>query len=195
MDLHDEIGSGLGSIGILSSVAASQTVREDQRQEMTKRIAETADELGASLTDIVRSLQADATTLESLAYHLTHRAESLFADGRTQFATKFPDDWHAINLSLATRRNILLIAMESLHNAAKHAQAEHVTLLFAPSDGRKWLMRVEDDGCGSRDGAGSNGSGMGLQSMKRRARESGAELSITSKTGRGTIVSLMFNPK
>ena len=39
MDLHDEIGSGLGSIGILSSVAASPTVGEGERQEMTRRIA------------------------------------------------------------------------------------------------------------------------------------------------------------
>jgi signal transduction histidine kinase len=195
MDLHDEIGSGLGSIGILSSVAASQTVGEDQRQEMTKRIAETAHELGASLTDIVWSLRADATTLESLAYHLTRRAESLFADDRTLFTTKFPDDWPTINLPLATRRNILLIALESLHNAAKHARAENVTLQFQQSDGHKWLMRIEDDGLGLRNGAGKNDSGMGMSSMKYRAEEIGAQINFGSKNGRGTIVTLAFNPQ
>lgn len=194
MDLHDEIGSGLGSIGILSSVAASQTVGEDQRQEMTQRIAETAHDLGASLTDIVWSLRGDATTLESLAYHLTRRAESLFANGQTQFNTKFPDDWPTNNLALTTRRNILLIAMESLHNAAKHADAGNVTLQFEQSDGHKWQMRIEDDGCGLHNGDGHNGSGMGMPGMKHRAAEIGAQIDFRSKNGRGTIVTLAFNP-
>ena len=193
MDLHDEIGSGLGSIGILSSVAASACVDEEQRHEMSRRIAETAGELGASLTDIVWSLRADATTLESLAFHLTRRAESLFANHRTQLTTKFPDDWQAINLSLAARRNVLLIALESLHNVAKHAQAENVALLFAPADGSKWVMRIEDDGYGFSNSAGDNGLGMGMQTMQRRAEEIGAQLSITSQDGRGTVVSLTFS--
>ena len=194
MDLHDEIGSGLGSIGILSSVATSETVNHNQREEMTKRIAETADELGSSLTDIVWSLRTDATTIEALAFHLTRRGESLFPDGRTQFIREFPDEWPSINLSLAVKRNVLLIAMESLHNAAKYALAENVTLQFAQADGRKWLMRIADDGCGLSNNSSSSGSGMGMQTMQRRAREISAKLSITSLDGRGTIVSLIFNP-
>jgi len=193
MDLHDEIGSGLGSIGILSSVATSQTVSHHQRAEMTKRIAETADELGTSLTDIVWSLRADAITIETLAFHLTRRAGSLFADERTQFITEFPEDWPSINLSLAVKRNVLSIAMESLHNAAKHARAENVTLHFAPTDSHHWLVRIADDGCGLNNDNSS--SGMGMQTMQRRAREIGAKLSFTSHDGRGTIVSLIFNPK
>ena len=194
MDLHDEIGSGLGSIGILSSVAASQNVGEDQRQEMTKRIAETAHELGASLTDIVWSLRADSRTLESLAYYLTRRAESLFANDTTQFTTQFPEPWPTINLPLTARRNVLLIAMESLHNAAKHAHAQSVILQFEPSEGHKWLMRIGDDGCGLGNGAGHNGSGMGMPSMRLRAEEIGAQISFNSKNERGTIVTLAFNP-
>jgi signal transduction histidine kinase len=162
---------------------------------MSQRIAETAGELGTSLTDIVWSLRADATTIESLASHLTRRAESLFADDRTQLTTRFPDDWQSINLSLSVRRNVLLIAVESLHNVAKHAQAENVTLLFAPADGSKWLMRIEDDGCGFSNRTEDNGSGMGMQTMQRRAEEIGAQLSITSKNGGGTVVSLTFNPQ
>jgi signal transduction histidine kinase/ligand-binding sensor domain-containing protein len=193
MDLHDEIGSGLGSIGILSSVAASSTIGEAQRQEMSRRIAATAGELGTSLTDIVWSLRVDATTIESLASHLTRRAESLFANDRTQLTTRFPDKWQSINLSLPARRNILLIATESLHNAAKHARAENVTLLLAPAEGRKWLMRIEDDGCGL--GKSNGNHGMGMETMRHRAAEIGAQLVFHSKNGRGTIVSLTFDPQ
>jgi len=194
MDLHDEIGSGLGSIGILSSVAASQSVDEVQRQEMSKRIAETAHELGTSLTDIVWSLRTDTTALENLAYHLARRANSLFASGPAQFTTKFPEDWGSVKPSPATRRNILLIAMESLHNAARHAHAANVSLQFEPAAGHNWSMRIEDDGCGLDEVTAKNGSGMGIQSMKRRAQEIGAEISFNSNNGHGTIVRLIFNP-
>jgi signal transduction histidine kinase/ligand-binding sensor domain-containing protein len=193
-DLHDEIGSGLGSIGILSSVAASQTIGEDQRQEMTKRIAETAHELGTSLTDIVWSLRSETTTLESLAYYLARRADTLFANDQTHFITNFPVDWPTVNLSLTTRRNVFLIAMECLHNAVKHAQAGNVTLQFQQSNIHLWLMQVEDDGCGMPDYASNNSPGMGMNSMKYRAEEMGAELNISSNNGRGTVVTLAFDP-
>jgi signal transduction histidine kinase len=55
-------------------------------------------------------------------------------------------------------------------------------------------MRIVDDGCGLSNHDGNSGSGMGMQTMQRRAREIGAKLSITSLGGRGTIVSLIFNP-
>ncbi len=194
MDLHDEIGSGLGSIGILSNVVTSGTVNEEQRQSLTRKISETADELGSSLTDIVWSLRSDATTLESLAYRLTKRAENLFSSDPPHFQTSFPNDWPEVNLSLATRRNILLIATESLHNAAKHAQAKNVVLGFEQM-GRKWRLWVADDGCGLSNEHKLNLSGMGMQSIKQRAKEIGAEVSFTSNNGSGTIVSLTFDPQ
>jgi signal transduction histidine kinase len=81
MDLHDEIGSGLGSIGILSGVAASENVKDEQRRELALDIVDTAAELGNALTDIVWSLRPDSATIEGLAYRLTRRASRLFPDG------------------------------------------------------------------------------------------------------------------
>jgi len=56
-------------------------------------------------------------------------------------------------------------------------------------------MRIEDDGCGFSNSAELNSSGMGMQTMQRRAEEIGAQLSITSKNACGTVVSLTFNPQ
>lgn len=193
MDLHDEIGSGLGSIGILSSVATS-TVDESLRQELTRQIADTAGELGSSLTDIVWSLRKESATLEGLAYHLTRRAGKLFSNGAS-FTTEFPDVWEDVSLSLTTRRNVLLIALEAIHNAARHANAEHVVLGIAPL-GKRWRLWVEDDGCGFPNNTGKrNGAGMGLTSMKQRANEIGGQIRWTSMNGKGTVVSLEFSPQ
>lgn len=193
MDLHDEIGSGLGSIGILSSVASS-TVDESQRQELTRQIADTAGELGSSLTDIVWSLRKESATLEGLAYHLTRRAGTLFSNGPI-FTTEFPDQWADVSLSLTMRRNILLIALEAIHNAARHSNAERVVLGIAHV-GKRWKLWVEDDGCGlPDDNEKNNSAGMGLTTMKHRASEIGAEINWASKNGKGTVVSLEFSPQ
>jgi signal transduction histidine kinase len=161
---------------------------------MTRQIAETAGELGASLTDIVWSLRPEATGLESLANHLARRAESMFPND-AQFHTRFPEDWNGVKLSMPVRRNVLLIALESIHNAAKHARAENVTLEFSQSEGRKWRMAVEDDGRGLQNSVDKGYSGMGIQNMVRRASEIGAEIDFISKDGRGTVVLLTFSPQ
>ena len=118
----------------------------------------------------------------------------MFANGETTFSTHLPDQWQTVNLSLAVRRNVLLIAMESLHNAARHAHAENVTLEMERGERGHWIMRVIDDGFGLKDGNG-NGLGLGMQSIKLRANEIGAEIDWTQNNGRGTIVTLKFNPQ
>src|SRR5205807_8936587 len=184
----------LNSIVTLYIELTTVVIYEEQILSLTRKISETADERGSSLTDIVWTLHPDATTLESLAYRLTKRAENLFSNDPPHFQTSFPNDWPAVNLSLATRRNILLIATESLHNAAKHAHAKNVVLGFEQM-GRKWRLWVEDDGRGLSNEHTLNLSGMGMQSIKQRAKEIGAEVSFTSNNGSGTIVSLTFDPQ
>jgi signal transduction histidine kinase len=194
-DLHDEMGSGLGSIGILSALAAQGQLDEARGRDVAKKIADTAGELGNTLTEIVWTLRPGDTTLEALAYHLSERATRLFPGDETTFAKDFPARWPRIELSLAARRNLLLIASEALHNAARHAQARRVLLGFAPDDrGRRWRMWVSDDGRGFQEnGSDRPGSGMGLQNMRRRAEEIGAEISWTNEVG--TEVSVSFDPK
>ncbi|HSB12190.1 MAG TPA: two-component regulator propeller domain-containing protein [Blastocatellia bacterium] len=195
MDLHDEIGSGLGSIGILSGVAASEHVGDEHRRELAHNIVDTAAELGSALTDIVWSLHPDSASLEGLAYRLTQRAYRLFPDGSPTFKTDFTEDWPGIDLSLAARHNLLLIASEALHNAARHANAQRVELGIAPA-GKVWRLWVRDDGCGLGDnGPNPDHSGLGLITMRKRAEEIGAEISWTSADGVGTTVTVLFSPE
>ena len=194
MDLHDEIGSGLGSIGILSGVAASESVKDEQRRELARNIVDTAAELGSALTDIVWSLHPDSSSLEGLADRLTQRAYRLFPDGSPTFKTDFPRHWPRVDLSLAARHNLLLIGSEALHNAARHANAQRVELGIAQA-GSAWRFWVTDDG----RGLGSNGqrhdhAGLGLITMRKRAEEIGAEINWSSADGIGTTVSVVFSP-
>jgi signal transduction histidine kinase len=200
-DLHDELGAGLGSIGLMADLVSRPTLDAVRREEISRRISSTAAELGGSLSDLVWSLKPGATTLHSLIAHLTERGRSLFAAEEPRFETQVAADLPNLPLSLAVRRNALAIGLEALHNAAKHAQAQRVTLLVRLMSGRVQII-IRDDGQGlaplhrSTDPQiASRSGGMGLPGMRRRAAEIGATLRWDSLPTGGTEVCLEFNPR
>jgi signal transduction histidine kinase/ligand-binding sensor domain-containing protein len=192
MDLHDEMGSGLASIGILAGVLAEPDGSRHDDGGIAREVAITAEELGASLSDIVWSLDPQGATLQQLAARLAEHGSRLFAVD-VQFDTEFPREWPEVALSLPVLRSVLLIGLEALHNAARHAGAERV-LLSLQTDGAAWVLTVRDDGAGLAVAANRAWHGRGLRSMRRRAAEIGVELGVASAPGTGTTVSLRFEP-
>lgn len=199
MDLHDQIGSGLGSVGILAGIVAREGVEADSREALARQIAQTAEELGTSLSDIIWSLDPQAGTLHELAARLSEHGQRLFAEEAVEFAVRFPDAWPEGDLPVQVRRNVLLIGLEAMYNAARHARPRRVTLALRPV-GRAWALVVRDDGAGLPGArhAGLPGArharpaGHGLKAMRARAAEIDAELRISSAPGRGTTVSVRF---
>jgi signal transduction histidine kinase len=192
MDLHDELGSGLGSIGILSGVLAGQPLDPLGRRKLVRQIAEISQDLGTALSDIVWSLDPRSSTLEDVAGRLAEHGGRLFSGDSAQFAVRFPEAWPATPLDFPIRRGVLLIGLEALHNAARHARARHVTLAVDRSDGA-WQLVVEDDGCGlSAAARRGDGGGVGLRSLRRRAAEVGGRIAWSDRPGGGTRVTLAF---
>jgi signal transduction histidine kinase len=194
MDLHDEIGSGLGSIHILAGLAAERTPPGAPQAGLVSTISETAAELGASLGEIVWSLRARSGTMEALISHLAERAAKLYPAGSPTLTLAIPDTLPPIDLPLSVRWNVALIAIEALHNAARHARATRVVLGLEP-DGLRWKLWIEDDGHGPGATPASTGSGLGIESMKRRAGEIGADLTLSSNPAGGFRVALVFDPR
>lgn len=192
MDLHDEVGSGLGSIGVLAGLLERPGLPAAQRQELTTRIAGVARELSQSLGDIVWSLRAGSGSLESLWLKLLDRARPLFASGRPEFQATAPDPIPPAALPLATRRNVSLMATEALYNAARHASAEHVTMSLA-AEGAVWVLEIMDDGHGLPVELPSpTRRGLGLEAMRIRAQEIGASIRWETPEGGGTRVVIRF---
>jgi signal transduction histidine kinase/ligand-binding sensor domain-containing protein len=195
MDLHDAIGSGLGGIRVLAGLAGRETTPNAARAEISGRIATVAEELAEALGDIVWSLRPGSATLESLGAQLVARAAPLFPGPGTDFKTELPEPWPDVRLSLAVRRHVFLVGMEALHNAARHAQAGTVAVAIERA-GRRWRLRVEDDGRGmNADAPVADGDrGLGLSSMAKRASEIGAAARWAPRAGGGTVFTLDFDP-
>jgi signal transduction histidine kinase/ligand-binding sensor domain-containing protein len=196
MDLHDEMGSGLGSITLLAGLASDDGLPPSEHRDVADQIARTAGELGESLHDIVWSLRAGSDNLAALASWLSDRGSRMFPGARPKLVTRFPTPMPRLSLSLPVRRNLQLIALEAMHNAAKHAGADRVEVGLSPTSRGRWRLWVRDDGRGidapSPDGTGS---GIGLDSMSRRAEEIDARFTIASNAGAGgTAIEIEFRP-
>lgn len=198
MDLHDEVGSGLASVGILAGVLAADGLDERERRQTATGIAAAAEELGYALSDIVWSLDPRTATLQELAARLAEHGGRFCADGEPEFSAIFPENWSSEPLDVAVRRNVLLVGLEALHNAVRHAGARTVMLSLLPRAGGDWELSVYDDGVGFAADVKGNGrpgndrQGHGLPGMQRRAEEIGAQLEVRSAPGRGTTVTLFL---
>jgi len=194
MDLHDEIGAGLGSIGLLSGVLEDSALADDDRRALLERIETTAKELGESVSAIVWSLRPGSARLDRLVGLLSERALRLFpgVGGAGSVEIRAPGPVPATRLSTEVVRAVQAIALEALHNAARHGDAK-VVVLDVRASGRGWRLSVQDDGVGLQGpSVGGSGSGSGIEGMRRRAEAIGATLELSETPGGGLTVTLEF---
>ena len=183
-DLHDELGSNLGSIALISSFADQEDAAQ-MRLDLAE-IEMVARESADSMRDMVSLLSgrrggaaADwLNVMNGLAQRLMRGVE---LECRLPTA---PLTWEP---NLETRRELYLFCKEVLHNAARHGGPSKVTFHLNPTAGG---LRIEitDDGCGFDPAAVVSGHGLG--NIRERAAMMKAELSLTSSPGNGTRVML-----
>lgn len=102
-----------------------------------------------------------------------------------------------VNVRVATdirddvRAELVRIISEAVRNAAHHGGARHVRVDL---QGSPLAVRVIDDGSGFRDGANSGlgVAGYGLIAMRERAEMVGAQFSLESVRGAGTLVQVVL---
>jgi signal transduction histidine kinase len=179
-DLHDEIGSNLGSIALLSQMALRQP--GDARADLAA-INRVARETAASMRDIVWLIKPDVAGAQDFAVKLRETAATMLAG----LEWDFDGDALTNSLPLEWKREILLIFKEALHNIRRHSEAQRVSIKLANAGG-EFMMQVADDGRGFDPAAQS--SGHGLNSQRQRAQAMGGDWRIESQCGQGTTVTL-----
>ncbi len=183
-DLHDELGSSLSRIAILSEVAARKNAGAIDGQ--LEVIGTSARELVDVASDIVWSTDPRRDDLQSLIVRLrTFAADVLEARGIAWSVTA-PTDPARIKLDPDRRRHLYLVLKEAITNAAKHSGATRVDIALR-AEGSGLVATVRDDGRGF-DETTLSGSGNGLQNMRARAAEARGTLDI--RVDRGTEIVL-----
>ncbi|MEY5027454.1 MAG: hypothetical protein RLZZ244_2982 [Verrucomicrobiota bacterium] len=190
-DLHDDIGSNLGSIVLMSEQAQEFAEHPELLREL-RSIQETAGESVEGLRQLVdahRDGRGAFLQFEAQVHALSERALRGLS---VQTTMRLPPNF---DLPAPLHRQVLLCLKEIFHNIRRHARAQTVSLSLSLADHRLEI-HVQDDGCGFDPNVRRPG-GNGLGNLRHRAAALGGQVHFQSAPGQGTQVtlSLPLNPK
>jgi signal transduction histidine kinase/ligand-binding sensor domain-containing protein len=190
-DMHDDLGSGLTKIAILSEVAKKKIRKDDASIPQIDIISESSRELVDNLNEIIWALNPDNDNLSNLTAYIREYADRYLESFDISLRCEIPEQLPQLHLSEEKRRNIFLIVKEALHNIVKHADPKTVEIIFGTENGNLFV-EVTDDGKGF-DQSTARPLGNGLKSMQKRAIAIGATLEMKSKQGEGSSVKLILS--
>ncbi|MBS1584013.1 MAG: hypothetical protein JSS82_00485 [Bacteroidetes bacterium] len=183
-DMHDELGSGLTKIAILTEVTKTQA---GQTTVTLDKISETARVLVDNLDEMVWALNPKNDSLDKLAAYIAEYANRFLEGTNIDCIVSLPDDIPAISITEEKRRNIFMTAKEFLNNTVKHSHASLATIEVKAQQGL-FTITLTDNGRGF-DTVYSGGTGNGLNNMKQRIADIGGKATLSSSAN-GTFLGI-----
>jgi len=183
-DLHDDIGSSLSSILLLSNMAAQNGDRQ-MNEQLLNKINSNAKEVIDRMSDIVWSMNPRFDEGESLRERIENYVTSLKELTSVAISVNIDTKIDQQHFTMELRKNIFLIIKEAINNALKYANAATIMLAFAADD-KNFTLTVQDDGKGFNKAETTPGNG--FDTMVNRAKASHGACEITSAPGKGTLV-------
>jgi PAS domain S-box-containing protein len=184
-ELHDDVGQRLALLSAELGILNRLGTRETSIGEQVKMISAHVDEIGSALRRLSHELHP--VMLEQIGLPASIRR---LCD-ETAAATRIVIQREIVTSPLAITIDVSLclyrIAQEALHNVVKHSRASTVTVSLTSTDG-EIALSVLDDGVSFDPGLNRNAGGLGLISMRERARLVRGHMTLTSKPGHGTRV-------
>lgn len=194
-DLHDDIGSYLSSISILSKNVENLIYKNPEKaQQSLTKIGETARQVMDTMGDIVWSINPKHDSMEEVISRMKDFSTELFFNQETEIDFISGESLKKANLSLERRRDFFLIYKEAMTNIYKYASASHINISLQEAD-KRITMVVEDNGKGfelSKIPENRINRGNGLKNMQARTEKLGGKLEIISKINQGTKIQLVF---
>jgi len=185
-DLHDDIGSSLTRISLLSEVAKQQTDGEHQAvAEPLTSIATLSRQLVDSMSDIVWAINPERDHLIDLSRRMRHFVSDVCTARQIAFRFDTPPAERDIAVGANIRRELFLLFKEAVTNMARHSGCSEADLEFR-QDGLGLFLQIADNGRGFDVTALSDGHG--LLSMRQRTEALGGRFDLVTTPGRGTIV-------
>ena len=189
-DMHDEVGSSLSEIVILSELAKK---KPDEAEHHIKEISERAAEVIDNVSEIVWAMNPQNDKLDNLIAHTRRYAVKYLSLANMSCQFMVPEIIPANPLSAELTRNLFLVVKETLHNTVKHSCASEVTFTIDFLN-QQLSIKIKDNGKGfSLDK--STGLGNGLLNMRRRVEDIGGVIRIESTYGKGTQISFTVQIK
>jgi len=187
-DLHDSVSQALFS-SILHTRAAEKALDGDPGAAAAK-----LRESLRAITDLTKRAQREMRSFifewgvndvgDGLLSAFSRAVPTLTAGSALDVEIEGPEE--PLPLAIETQNQLFTIGREALANIVKHSGAHDAFVHLEVRD-RRVIMVIGDDGCGF-DARSAYPGRLGLESMRTRATEIDADLSISSGAGAGTVV-------
>ncbi len=185
-DLHDDLGSHLSGVELLSTVLqkklSAHHMEYAEQLAIIRNLIQDAIEKTRRLSHGLYPVHIIEHGLEAATEELCNEIEKLYS---------FPCNLHfakdAEPLDGSILSHIYYIIREAVYNAAKHSQASQVDISIKRPH-NKLVVTICDNGLGIDHK--QRGKGLGLHIMRYRAKAIGASLDITSDGKNGTLITL-----
>jgi ligand-binding sensor domain-containing protein/signal transduction histidine kinase len=190
-DLHDDIGSTLSQIYLLSEVARQRLAAGDETvAEPLALISDASHEVVDSMSDIVWAINPNRDHLRDLVHRMRRFASDIFSSCDIAFRFSAPDAESDVRLGADVRREVFLIFKESVNNLVKHSGCTEARIEFQMAS-QSILLVVSDNGKGFDPCKCTEGHG--LMSLRERSKSIGGQLDLVSTIGAGTTVTLRMD--
>ena len=186
-DLHDDIGSTLSSIGILSQVVENQMGDNSESvKDMVRKIGESSQKVQRSLSDIVWTTKQTEDNFDNVLVKMKEFTSEVL-EAKDIFYNFNIDSMPDVKLTPSRQYNFYLIYKEAVNNIVKYSNADEVNIDIVRQNG-SLTLNIIDNGIGFDEKKVKLGNG--LANMRKRADSLDGEISIISKEKEGTRVSL-----
>lgn len=187
-DLHDDIGSGLSQIAILSEVTRRRfDDNNSQIVQELKNIAGASRELVDSMSDIVWAVNPRKDYLGDLVQRMRRFASDVLAARKIEFRFESEMADHELKLSPDIKRHVFLIFKEAINNIVRHSNCTDVDISLKV-EANSLVMQISDNGKGFDLPETTHGHG--LKNMRQRTAEMNGILNVQSYLQQGTKVNL-----
>lgn len=186
-DLHDDMGSTLSTINILSTMAKSKLNTDNVRaSEYLGKISDNSQRMMEAMDDIVWSIKPMNDSMQKITARMREIATSVLEAKDIDLEFRAESSIEEIKMDMEARRDFFLVFKEAINNIAKYSRADKAYVHLTVHN-KRLLMMVKDNGIGF-DIEKADGNGLG--NMYKRAAALKGRIQIQSKLGEGTQITL-----
>jgi ligand-binding sensor domain-containing protein/two-component sensor histidine kinase len=158
-DLHDDIGSTLSNINILSTLSKKSLENPVQARVFLDRISEEVQTSSQSLDDIIWTINTRNDSWEETFSRMRRYADEVFENSGIYYSIKLEEQANMTVLKMEKRRDVFLIYKEIVNNIHKHAGATNVEINMSFRN-HQLVMDIIDNGKGFDKTASTHRNGL-----------------------------------
>jgi signal transduction histidine kinase len=184
-DLHDEIGSGLSEISILSELLKFNLKNKDELEKGLEHIGETTRSLIERLSDIIWIVNPRKESMKNMVLRIQDNYQEVFYHSDISLNITNIEFLENIILPLEIKQNLYLIIKEAINNSLKYSECNNIDFEVNKRE-NKLCIEIRDDGKGFEEESSNKGNG--LYNIKKRAEKIEAKITIDSTINKGTKI-------